>query len=165
MLIFETQRFLALYKGIRYYLQDFRESEREPQNGKDFFNYRHSSLCNVIERIFGSWKSRFRILRQDMTNYDIDTQVRIVITCLSLYFLLREHQNSNEIFIEYEYDVTVIYGTNEQVTMINNAPSFSWADEQEKNATWEKIIHKIWKNLLRNDYLLVSLYLCIDESL
>ena len=80
-----TKGFLAPYKGLRYHLQDYRGSEREPQNAKELFNYRHSSLHNVIERTFGAWKNRFRILKQGMNHYDIDTQVKIVIACAVLH--------------------------------------------------------------------------------
>ena len=47
-----TRRFLASFIGMRYHLQDYRGSEREPKNGKELFNYRHASLRNVIEKNF-----------------------------------------------------------------------------------------------------------------
>ena len=86
-----TRGFLAPFIGMRYHLQDYRGSEREPKNGKELFNYRHASLRNVIERTFGAWKSRFRILRQGMNNYECDMQVKIVIACAILHNFLREH--------------------------------------------------------------------------
>ena len=49
-----TRGFLAPFKGMRYHLQDYRGSEREPKNGKELFNYKHTSLRNVIERTFGA---------------------------------------------------------------------------------------------------------------
>ena len=61
--------FLAPFKGERYYLLDFQQS-RTPQNPKEKFNYLHLSLCSVIERTFGVWKNRWRILR-NMPSYDI----------------------------------------------------------------------------------------------
>ena len=66
-------------------MQDYRGSEREPQNAKELFNYRHSSLHSVIEWAFGAWKIRLRILKQGMNHYDIDTQVKIGITCAVLH--------------------------------------------------------------------------------
>ena len=86
-----TRGYLAPFKGMRYHLQDYRGSEREPKNGKELFNYRHASLRNVIERTFGAWKSRFRILRQGKNNYECDIQVKIVIACAILHNFLREH--------------------------------------------------------------------------
>ncbi|WMV09070.1 hypothetical protein MTR67_002455 [Solanum verrucosum] len=55
-----TKEVLAPYKGLRYHLQDYRGSEREPQNAKELFNYRNLSLRNVIEQFDGHGRSKFR---------------------------------------------------------------------------------------------------------
>jgi hypothetical protein len=47
--------FLGLYRGQRYHLQEFWR-QRQPQTREEIFNYVHSSLHCVIERIFGVWK-------------------------------------------------------------------------------------------------------------
>ena len=118
-----TKGFLAPYKGLRYHLQDYRGGEREPQNAKELFNYRHSSLRNVIERTFGAWKNRFRILKQGMNHYDIDTQVKIVITCAVLHNYLREYQSSDEIFMVYEHEIIVVDNIDQQIAQSNNVRS------------------------------------------
>ncbi|CAL5441606.1 unnamed protein product [Camellia sinensis] len=60
--------FLAPYRSERYHLDQFRGCRRHPNGYKELFNYRHSSLRNVIERSFGVLKNRFPILRS-MPNY------------------------------------------------------------------------------------------------
>ncbi|KAF3449097.1 hypothetical protein FNV43_RR09821 [Rhamnella rubrinervis] len=63
----ESTRFYPYFKlllGVRYHLQDFLGQGRDPENANELFNLRHSSLRNVIERIFGIFKSRFTILKQ-----------------------------------------------------------------------------------------------------
>jgi hypothetical protein len=45
---------------------------------QEFYNLRHSSLRNVIERTYGAMKSKFPILRT-MTSYSIDDQAEIII--------------------------------------------------------------------------------------
>ena len=54
-----------------------------PENFKELFNLRHSSLRNAIERIFGVLKKRFKILRQQ-GEYLYEIQVRLVkaLCCL-----------------------------------------------------------------------------------
>ncbi|KAL5540421.1 hypothetical protein UlMin_044937 [Ulmus minor] len=52
--------FLAPYHGTNYHIRDRRRQGGDPRNER--FNYRHASLCNVVERTFGLWKNRFRIL-------------------------------------------------------------------------------------------------------
>ncbi|GAV81609.1 LOW QUALITY PROTEIN: DDE_4 domain-containing protein, partial [Cephalotus follicularis] len=54
--------FLAPYRGQRYHLNDWRTGHR-PNTPKEFFNMKHSSAGNVIERCFGLLKLRWAILR------------------------------------------------------------------------------------------------------
>ncbi|XP_072055034.1 uncharacterized protein [Arachis hypogaea] len=58
---------LTPYRGVRYHLKEY--SVREPQNSKELFNHRHSSLRNVIERCFGVLKKRFPIIASDTEPY------------------------------------------------------------------------------------------------
>ncbi|XP_022882376.1 uncharacterized protein LOC111399350 [Olea europaea var. sylvestris] len=57
------RQFLTPFRGVRYHLQDFVGQDRDPENIKDLFNLRHVSLRNVVERIFGIFKSRFTIFK------------------------------------------------------------------------------------------------------
>ncbi|KAK2659491.1 hypothetical protein Ddye_006024 [Dipteronia dyeriana] len=79
--------YLAPYKGERYHLQEFRSSG-QPKSSRETFNYVHSSLRIVIERCFGVWKARWRIL-QYMPNYKFDNQVAIVTASLALHNFIR----------------------------------------------------------------------------
>ena len=55
--------FLAPYRGQRYHLNDWREGH-QPTTAREYFNMKHSSARNVIERCFGVLKARFGILRE-----------------------------------------------------------------------------------------------------
>jgi hypothetical protein len=57
---------LTPYRGFIYHLQDWKgeDIDRVPQNKYELFNLRHAQLRNIIERIFGAMKSKFRILGQ-----------------------------------------------------------------------------------------------------
>ncbi|KAL0534207.1 hypothetical protein IC582_028495 [Cucumis melo] len=80
--------FLAPFRGQRYHLRDFRERRHRPRNREEVFNYRHSSLRNVIERCFGVLKARFPILKQ-MSPYSIKTQKYIPIACCTIHNYIR----------------------------------------------------------------------------
>ena len=121
-------------------MQDYRGSEREPQNPKELFNYRHSSLRNVIERTFGAWKNRFRILKQGMNHYDIDTQVKIVIACVVLHNYLREYQSTDEIFMVYEHENIVADDIDQQMAQSNNVGSSSRSHDREMQVQREEIV-------------------------
>jgi len=61
-----------------------------PQNAKELFNLRHASLRNVVKRILGSLKARFRILLKPMY-YDLETQALLVRALCCLHnFITRE---------------------------------------------------------------------------
>ncbi|KAL5549562.1 hypothetical protein UlMin_004793 [Ulmus minor] len=70
--------FLAPFRGENYHLHDRRQEDDDRR--KEMFNYRHASLCNVIERTFGVWKNRFCILR-GIPRYPLEKQRYLVIAC------------------------------------------------------------------------------------
>ena len=57
-----TLGFLPPYRTERNYLRDFQGRDR-PEGAKELFNYRHSSLCNAIERCFAILKAQFPVLK------------------------------------------------------------------------------------------------------
>ena len=64
--------FLAPYRGTRYHLSEWREG-CAPINYEEYFNMKHASARNVIERCFGLLKMRWAILRSP-SYYLIKTQ-------------------------------------------------------------------------------------------
>lgn len=74
--------FLAPYRGIGYHLNETKG--RKPQNEKELFNKRHSSLRNAIERAFGVLKKRWPLLSHN-SFYPYKTQVKIVLPCFVLH--------------------------------------------------------------------------------
>jgi hypothetical protein len=75
------------YRGVRYHLKEY--SARAPQNMKELFNHRHSSLRNVIERCFGVLKKRFPILSGGAEPfYSFEVMSDIVLACCILHNFL-----------------------------------------------------------------------------
>ena len=64
------------------------------------FNYRHSSLRNVIERCFSVLKAGFPILR-DMPPNSTKTQRYIPISCCTIHNWIRIHSQSDTLFVEW----------------------------------------------------------------
>ena len=75
--------FLPPYQGERYHLQEYRSRRNQPIGYKELFNYRHSSLRNIIKRCFGVLKTRFPILRM-IPCYKPSRQPSIVVACCTL---------------------------------------------------------------------------------
>jgi DDE superfamily endonuclease len=59
-----------------------------PRNYKELFNFRHAQLRNVIERIFGVMKRRFRVLLLAQ-EYSIETQVQLVSALTVVHNFIR----------------------------------------------------------------------------
>ena len=85
------QGFLAPYRGgPRYHLQQFRTSG-PPRNQEETFNKLHSSLRSVIERTFGVWKKKWRIL-DDHPRYHKKIQNKVVQATMALHNFIRISQ-------------------------------------------------------------------------
>ena len=87
--------FLAPYKGERYQIGEFRPSEvlHRPE---ERFNYLHSSLRSVIERTFGVWKNKWKILRH-MPPFKLRTQNLIIVATMVLHNFVRAHEINNNV--------------------------------------------------------------------
>nr|XP_034887553.1 uncharacterized protein LOC118028128 [Populus alba] len=98
--------YLGPYKGERYHFQEFRR-RGEPSGRKEVFNHAHSSLRNVIERSFGVWKQRWKIL-QNMPAYPYKTQVEIVVASMALHNYIRRRSQDDAVFSEYDRNPNLI---------------------------------------------------------
>lgn len=58
-----------------------------PSTPREFFNMKHSSARNVIERAFGALKGRWAILR-GKSYYPVRTHCRIITACCLLHNLI-----------------------------------------------------------------------------
>ncbi|KAL9293294.1 putative harbinger transposase-derived nuclease domain-containing protein [Arabidopsis thaliana] len=105
------RNFLAPLRSTRYHLQDFRGEGRDPTNHNELFNLRHASLRNVVERIFGIFKSRFLIFKS-APPFSFKTQAEIVLACAALHNFLRQKCRSDE-FSSDEEDETDVDNANQ----------------------------------------------------
>ncbi|KAL1225898.1 Protein ALP1-like [Cardamine amara subsp. amara] len=115
--------FLAPYRGVRYHLQEFSGQNSQPTDEKELFNHRHASLRNVVERIFGIFKSRFLIFKS-APPFPYETQAEIVLACAGLHNFLRKNCRS-DIFPEESVE-EVIEDTND------NDDEFLTTQEQQR---------------------------------
>jgi hypothetical protein len=73
-----------------------------PQNKEELFNLRHAQARNVIERIFGVLKKRFRILLIG-PEYDMTIQAQIPAALCALHNFIRIHDPQEEELAGEEY--------------------------------------------------------------
>ena len=77
----------AYLVSISFYYLTF---DYRPANADELFNLRHASARNVIERIFGVLKRRFRILVYP-AEIDMDLQARIPAALAAIHNFIRVH--------------------------------------------------------------------------
>ena len=80
--------FLPPYRGTRYHLREY--GTRPPQNARELFNLRHSSLRVTVERAFGALENRFKVL-YNKPFHPYPTQVKLVLACCILHNWILRH--------------------------------------------------------------------------
>jgi DDE superfamily endonuclease len=78
---------LTPYRGVRYHLREWERRNARPQNASELFNLRHAQLRNVVERIFGVLKNRFKILNLPRA-FKMEAQIRVVAVLCLLHNIL-----------------------------------------------------------------------------
>ena len=94
--------YLAPYKGERYHLPEWHRG-MEPNTLKEKFNRIHSSIRNVIERLFGVLKMKWQILYR-MPSYSTLTQKKVVAATMVLHNFIREHASGDVDFANFDRD-------------------------------------------------------------
>ncbi|CAL0306775.1 unnamed protein product [Lupinus luteus] len=95
---------LTPYRGVRYHLKEY--SAHGPQNSRELFNHRHSSLINVIERTFGVLKKRFPIISSGSEpHYSFETMRDIVLACCILHNFLRGVDDDRSLIAEVDHEL------------------------------------------------------------
>ncbi|CAN0825140.1 Protein ALP1-like, partial [Linum grandiflorum] len=85
-----AEGFLVPFRQQRYHLSEW--GTLRPNTPKEYYNMKHSSARNVIERTFGVLKKKWAILR-DTTWFNPDSVAQIVNACCLLHnFILREQR-------------------------------------------------------------------------
>ena len=77
--------YLSPYKGERYHISDFRDGS-QAEGMHEVSNHAHSSLRNVIERV---WKQKKRHILCDMRPFSLIKQQKIIVATTTLHSFIR----------------------------------------------------------------------------
>ncbi|XP_073137568.1 uncharacterized protein [Henckelia pumila] len=141
------RQFLAPFRGVCYHLQEFTGQCRHPEDAKELFNVRHASLRNVIERIFGIFKSRFKIFKTTPL-FHYKTQTDLVLACAGLHNFLRSECRSDEFSVETETEVPP--SSSEKIYEDGNFDQLFDTQKQQRanaNAWRDAIANQIWSDV------------------
>jgi hypothetical protein len=85
---------LAPYIRTRYHLAEWRKGNQRPQNKEELFNLRHAKLRNVVERVYGVFKSRFQIFRAARDGFSLRTQTKMIYALSAVHNWINNHGGS-----------------------------------------------------------------------
>jgi hypothetical protein len=92
----QRQGMVMPYPRVRYHIQDWHQSERQPRTSEELYNRRHATLRVIIENAFGRLKKRWAILGSIRREYDIWHQVSFVYATTALHNFIRIHRHSED---------------------------------------------------------------------
>lgn len=117
-----------------------------PATKQELYNLRHASARNVVERIFGIVKKRFRILLL-APEFDMDIQTHIPRVLCALHNFIRRHDPTDANDEEYALAADVSHvrvngpGIGELATNTVNA-----AERMEASNARDQIAEQMWED-------------------
>ncbi|XP_052882193.1 uncharacterized protein LOC128290543 [Gossypium arboreum] len=117
--------FLAPFRGQRYHLNEWHQGY-QLSTPEEFFNMKHASARNVIERCFGLLKLRWRILRSP-SFYPVRVHNRIIIACCLLHNFIRTYMSLDPIEAELGEGLPSNVIDDDDSNIVNIHPSNAWA--------------------------------------
>ncbi|CAA7029835.1 unnamed protein product [Microthlaspi erraticum] len=93
--------YLGPHRKTRYHLDLFNRGG-PPTNSRELFNRKHSSLRSVIERTFGVWKAKWRILDRKHPKYELKKWIKIVSATMALHNFIRDSNMEDSDFTHWE---------------------------------------------------------------
>ncbi|KAG8485943.1 hypothetical protein CXB51_019285 [Gossypium anomalum] len=98
----------------------------QPSTLEEFFNMKHASARNVIERCFGLLKIRWGILRSP-SFYPMRVHNRIIIACCLLHNFIRTYMSLDPIEVELGEGLPSNVIDDDDPNIVNIHPSDAWA--------------------------------------
>ncbi|XP_018435774.1 uncharacterized protein LOC108808072 [Raphanus sativus] len=86
---------------VRYHLDQFNRGG-PPTNTREVFNRRHSRLRSVIERTFGVWKAKWRILDRGHPKYGLVKWMKLVTATMALHNFIRDSHREDNDFVHWQ---------------------------------------------------------------
>lgn len=120
-----TNYLLCLYRGIRYQLQEQAIASQKPTNKEELFNFHHSSLQNMVKKIFSVTKRCFQILKTPV-EFAIIVQIKIVLAIIGLQNFIQLQQTLGNIYDKAQLDIECLlmylpYGEGQDRDVVTHA--------------------------------------------
>ena len=145
-----TNYLLCPYRDVRYHLKKQAMTGQKPTNKEELFNFRHFSLQNVVEKIFGVTKRRFQIL-ETPAEFTMEVQVKIVLLVTRLHNFIQSHCTTGDIYDKAQLDaerllIRLSRGEEEvEEQGIHTSANTSRGDGAQMNQFRDEIAETIWQ--------------------
>ena len=93
--------YLGLHRQVRYHLDHFNRGG-PPTNTRELFNRKHFGLRTVIERTFGVWKAKWRILDRKHPKYGLTKWMKLVVATMALHYFISDSHREDFDFVHWE---------------------------------------------------------------
>ncbi|KAF4143324.1 DDE superfamily endonuclease [Phytophthora infestans] len=91
-----TEKVLTPFRSTRYHLKESaKRPNGRPQTPQELFNLRHAKARNIVERLIGILKRRFRVLRSGM-ECEFPTTKSVIYACMLLHNFIRAVDASDQ---------------------------------------------------------------------
>ena len=138
--------FLTPYRKVRYHLKEQAQANLRPQNAAELFNLRHAMLRNAIERTFGAFKRRFKVMSNG-SEYPIRKQVNLVMACAALHNFIRINTNNSDLEILNLENLTSNEAVNEDQESGSRVSNADYDDSGMK-ALRDEIAEAMWRDYI-----------------
>ncbi|KAH5707858.1 hypothetical protein HBI81_243770 [Parastagonospora nodorum] len=131
---------LSPYRGVRYHLREISQAARVPEDKYELFNYRHSSLRNVVERTFGVFKRRWRI-------FDRSHELSVPVQVKLVYILVAIHNFINNFYsVEDDYGRFEPHRAEETEAFKQEFEEEFEASDSKMESVREEIANLLWRS-------------------
>jgi len=122
-------------------LKEQRLANQTPQNKEELFNLRHSSLRNVVERIFGVFKGQWKVLAGRGCDYSIETQVDLVLGLVAVHNFIRDQGEDNEVSFQPE---NIVETQEQEMVQLRNGKKTAGSTMMDQKR--ERIAEDMWRD-------------------
>lgn len=134
---------LCPYYSICYHLKKQAVARKKPINKEKLFNFCHSSLWNIIKKIFIVTKQYFQIFKF-APEYNFATQIHLVFEVTVLHNFISKHQSQEDIYVREKLLAKRKNREKNSKDNIEIKVNLAKRDRKKINKYQEKMIKQIW---------------------
>ncbi len=137
--------FLYLYCNVHYHIKEQATVGKKLVNKEELFNLCHSSLRNMVKRIFGVIKQHFQIFKS-VPEYHFNTQISFVFAITVLLNFICIYQLKEGIYDRKQRELGERLNDNEK--SIKTRTNLAKGNRRKMNEFCDKIATKMWQDYI-----------------